>query len=368
MATLYFIDESGNSGDIATEQALHNFSDQPFFSLACIGTNDKKIIDNFASGLIKKHKIQANELKSVNICSKRRYIIPEIIDFLIKNSCNILVEVINKKYQLCSILVNYYIMCPYLSSYGDTQEEINKFIEINRKICDFIYKNIEDSHIKDFIDIWNTPDNDISKIQKCFNNVETLCKKNDEMSCLLKFIDDSMDVFNFIRNTNGDIEAKKRFMPPPDYSGTKKYGILPNVNCLTNIYARINKIENVTKNITILHDEQKEFNLPLEDIKKMMEDISSEKSLITDYADFNIKKPANLSFVPSKDEYGVQLADIIAGVFMRHVYAVSFDLGIYPEFSEAYQKVITHQDTTKVGVNLVIPELDRCKLGLIGCI
>lgn len=44
MANIYFIDESGNTGDIATQKALTGFAGQPFFSLACIGVEEKKYL------------------------------------------------------------------------------------------------------------------------------------------------------------------------------------------------------------------------------------------------------------------------------------------------------------------------------------
>lgn len=150
-------------------------------------------------------------------------------------------------------------------------------------------------------------------------------------------------------------------MPLPDFSKAKKYGILPNVNCLANIYARINKIEQGKGQVTMLHDEQKEFNEAHAEIKRLTEELSSEKSLETPFANFNIKIGTDLNFVSSKDEYGVQIADLLAGTFVRHVNAVSNDSDIHDEFGKAY-KMLIENESPKIGINMVIPSRDVGKL------
>lgn len=348
MANIYFIDESGNTGDIATQKALTGFAGQPFFSLACIGVEEKKVLDDFAKELIKKHRIQSSEFKSTNICTKKRYIIPELIDFLIKHNGKILVEIIDKRYQLCSALMDYYIFCPYIMPNRDTPESIRFW----KGTYDFIYNFIDDKFIQDFICAFSTPDDDLTYIERCINNMLNLVKHHANE--LITFVEDVKDVFRHMKITYGNVITKKRFLPLPDFSRGKKYGILPNVNCLANIYARINKIEGDGETITIYHDEQKEFNAPLEEIKKLTEVLSSEASLITPYSDFNIKNKANLDFVSSKDEYGVQFADLISGAFMRHVYSIFNCHEIHKEFCIAY-RMILERECIDLGINFIMP-------------
>lgn len=219
MATTYFIDESGNSGDIASQQALENFAEQPIFSLACIGIEDKLALDNFVCELIKKYKIQAKELKSTSICNKKRYIIKDVVNFLIDNSGKILVEIVDKKYQLCSALTDYYVF--YKQVIGD-KENIANLNFRKRTVCDFIYYNISEEQLKNFIDSLNGVEGDVSLIERCFFNIKLLFKKDDQIpNYWIQFVNESKDEFEKIKNKEGNIIAKKKFLPLPDFSGGK---------------------------------------------------------------------------------------------------------------------------------------------------
>ena len=105
------------------------------------------------------------------------------------------------------------------------------------------------------------------------------------------------DLFNCFKTSSGNEIAKKRFLPSPDYSGSRKYGILPNVSSLANIYARINKIEPDVNVVTLIHDEQKEFSNPLITIIDDMSNLAPDAPLlITPEANFNIGGKANFYF------------------------------------------------------------------------
>lgn len=354
MARKYFIDESGNSGDIATLQATNDFAGQPIFTLSCIGIENKDTLDDFAKRLISKHKIQADELKSVNICKSKRYIVPEIIEFIISNKGKLLIEVVDKKYQLCAELMNYYILTPYLEN---VEEYTDVNIQFNRFICDTLYSKISEEQLNDFIFACQTVENEsLEYVDKCFENVKNISKLHIEISSLLlSFIDDAKEVFDDFKKRYGIVIAKKKFTPLPDISGDKKYSILPNVTSLANIYARINKIEGAEGEFEIYHDEQKEFNFPLEDIISTTDELSSESSLSTPIADFNIQQNKKIEFKKSHDDFGVQLADVIAGAFMRHVLSVRNGDTVYSEFVEAYKMVVENPDELSIGANFVAP-------------
>lgn len=165
------------------------------------------MIDEFAKYLIKHHRIQANELKSVNICSKKRYIIPEVIDFLIKNDCNIFVEVVNKKYQLCSAINEYYLLCPYLMGEDISQESM----ELRRLLCDFIYEFIDNKFIEDFVMAFSTADDDLTYVEKCIDDMRNLVKYHPYPDELTEYVDDVNDILQLFRRTGGNIMAKKDF-------------------------------------------------------------------------------------------------------------------------------------------------------------
>ena len=64
----YYIDESGNTGDVLSTGNDFDFSGQPIFSLACVGVDQTEKLDEFIHKLKSKYKIQGKELKSTKKC------------------------------------------------------------------------------------------------------------------------------------------------------------------------------------------------------------------------------------------------------------------------------------------------------------
>ena len=82
MITKFYIDESGNSGDLIMSNENINFASQEYFTLACIGFEDE-ILDNietFINELKIKYKIQNSELKF----SKMKHIFGHKIGFILE--------------------------------------------------------------------------------------------------------------------------------------------------------------------------------------------------------------------------------------------------------------------------------------------
>ncbi len=362
MTKFYFIDESGNSGDIATNNARSGFAGQPFFSLACIGVDEKESINNFANDLFTKYNIQARELKSKNIIKsgKMRAIIPEVIDFLIHNKCNVLIELVNKKYQLCSQIVEYYIVCPYLEC-----SIVGYWLKYSRRrICDLLYNKIDDDQLNKISNGFCSQDNDVSCIDVIFDVVFDIVSHFPLFSFVLKKrICKVKELFNKVKSEKGHKEAKKRFLPLPDYSGEKKYGMLPSVSSLANLYGRINRIEDDLSSVIIIHDEQNEFNIPLSTIMDTTPNISPELCPVTSFADFNFKEEATFQFESSLNEYGIQLADILAGTFMRLALYSYNSSEMHPEFIEAYRKIESCAPSMNIGINYVLPTEEYEKIG-----
>lgn len=60
----YYLDESGNSGDLISRKGTLNFGNQPIFTLSCVGIEDFNNINAFVDHLKVKHGIEDIELKS----------------------------------------------------------------------------------------------------------------------------------------------------------------------------------------------------------------------------------------------------------------------------------------------------------------
>ncbi|HCD5206174.1 DUF3800 domain-containing protein, partial [Klebsiella pneumoniae] len=58
MLNQYFLDESGNTGDLVKKPPDLNFANQPFFALSCIGVPDCDDLQKYIDSLKSKHRVQ----------------------------------------------------------------------------------------------------------------------------------------------------------------------------------------------------------------------------------------------------------------------------------------------------------------------
>lgn len=162
----YFIDESGNSGDIASSGIDKIVNNQPIFTLACVGVQDVTDLDRFAKSLIKKYRIQSQELKSIRVLKKQDKIPSDIINYLKENNGKVLIECVDKKYQICTQLVNYYV----LGLYGNFK--INKISSedpfLLRAIYSLFYSMIENEAYDLFSKSFSSDKDDIDDLNACF--------------------------------------------------------------------------------------------------------------------------------------------------------------------------------------------------------
>jgi len=123
----YYIDESGNTGDLIISANNQDFSNQEYFSLTCVGIEDNKI-NEFEKKIIDlrtKYKIQSKELKSTSIYNKKINFIDEVMDYLVSIDADVLIELVDKKYIITINIVNCLIYPPYYTKHN---AEIQQFI------------------------------------------------------------------------------------------------------------------------------------------------------------------------------------------------------------------------------------------------
>lgn len=83
----YFIDESGQTGDVARLNTLSDFNDQLIFCLAVVGVANEFSLEQEINRLSEKHRVRFDELKS----SARRKR-PEFTYDLVKLICTEAIE------------------------------------------------------------------------------------------------------------------------------------------------------------------------------------------------------------------------------------------------------------------------------------
>ncbi len=112
----FYIDESGNTGDLARTSAGLDFGGQVVFSLAAVGISDESSLNEELVALRKKHKVQATELKLSKILKRKPDFALDAIDLLVSNNFPFFVEVVDKKYLLAVSITNGFIWPPYFNT------------------------------------------------------------------------------------------------------------------------------------------------------------------------------------------------------------------------------------------------------------
>ena len=206
-----FIDESGNSGDIVSSEIDKIEKNQPIFTLACIGIHDETDLDKFAQSLIKKYHIQSQELKSKNVLKKQDKIPLDIINYLSDNNGKVLIECVNKKFQICHQLVIYYVLGLY--SWINIEKLALEKPRLLSAIFSLFYRLVDKKAYSIFSKCCSSEIDDIDDLNACFNYFMNLtknidCHPNLSFDCflLLQYIRENCDInfYELVKN-NRDI-------------------------------------------------------------------------------------------------------------------------------------------------------------------
>jgi len=352
MELKYYIDESGNSGDVLSTGEDFNFYGQPVFSLACIGIDDTHKLDEFILELRKKYRIQGSELKSTKIYRKKPKFISDLVDFLGRENIPIFIEVVDKKYFISANLVNSHVM-PAYSSPPETPES-----QMARNHCaDFIYENAPTSVFNKFISACKKPSR--ATLIESFNEIRDFAKSylpvNELSDFLLKNIEESINDYDELRSIDQK-EANFKFIPIPDFSKREKsIWMLPNLSSFTNVYARINLyLDGNISEANIVHDEQAHFDEIIEMNKKLLEELDMNSAVVISTARYSFAGSASLSFSESHEHSPIQIADILAGMAMRYVQEKIEGARSSSEIVTAYDGILRMSNPYRgVGINLV---------------
>lgn len=352
MTLNYYIDESGNSGDVLSTGENFDFYGQPVFSLACIGVDDTKKLDDFILNLRKKYQIQSSELKSSKIYRKNPKFIVDLVAFLAKEHIPVFIEVVDKKYYISANIVNCHVMPAYFSPPETPKSQLAR-----NHCADFIYDNAPNSVFNKFVGVCKAPSNET--LLESFNEIQDFAKNyfpaSDLSIFILKNVDESINDYDELRSRN-EKEACFRFIPTPDSSKREKpIWMLPNLSSFTNIYARINLyLDGNISGANIFHDEQSHFDEVIAINKKLLEEIDMKNAISICTARYSFSGSASLEFSKSHDHCPIQVADILAGMVMRYVQEKIEGARSRPEIVAAYDGILRMSNPYRgVGINLV---------------
>lgn len=323
-----YIDESGNSGDLVQRKIDLTFSNQNIFTLSAVKIPEdvySKLEKEFIPELKKKYKIQSGEIKSSNLFDKKPKVILEIVDFIKDNNIDYFIEITDKKYYICNSMVIHQVIPPYFIS----REELNGERKVLREIyMDIFIRNIGESEYQCFFEACQNINeesllNSFHTLKKFFS--EKIKEEKDLYlkiiyQCIVNDIGISIEDYFDIKDKEGLDNAVRKFLPIPDENkkGQLIY-LLPQISSLTNLVARVNYFNGNLEDINFIYDQQVHFdNILSYNVEKML-DVGETGYKFTN-SNFNIEKPVDITFdADSKDNVGIQIADILSGFTMRYM-------------------------------------------------
>lgn len=340
----YFLDESGHSGDLATSDGL-DFAGQPYFSLACVGVGNPEILASELDQVRRSYRCGDDELKSNKLNKKLAPIARHLIDFLSEQRWPIFVELVDKKFFVAAHVVNHLLCGPYDSSEVD--------LETRNAIAEFFVDEGADHIIGGYLAACRTQT--IEAVSSLIDEVWTWLDRSDE-----DIARDAQLLTMYTRDRVRVRDAKATaFLPIADSSETgKPVWILPNLQCLTNTYARINQSRDAgLAGSDLVHDGQMQYAKVLKDGKASMEHLAAMSALpILPFGDYNLQGNSRLRFADSKAEPCLQASDILAGLAMRFARGADKRRGRGdPALREAFMSLLDAGNPCQsTGLNLVM--------------
>lgn len=353
----YYLDESGNSGDLINKKLDLSFGNQPIFTLACVGLLDAEETKRHINEIKIKHYVSDVELKSSTLYFQHPELFTDIFSFLSNKQYPILVELVDKKYCIATHIVNYYIM-PLMTNESNGMAQF-----IRNGIADYITHHLPDECFLAFFSACNQPSetNIIAAMETIREFFLEKSPKLDLAELTAKSITLTINEYFEAKEKHGDTFAIEKFSPIPDkIKNGKTVNILPHTHSVFNILARLNQLhkKNMSE-VSLHHDLQSEF----EDIIIYSKNLIEQRT--TNYngppvfnSDYDFIRKAHLEFLDSKSHVGIQIADLIAGFMSRYINGWLYKNTEIPAiYHKSFSKIVTNYNNIRsLGVNFVIPQ------------
>ena len=111
----FYLDESGNTGDLCKVGAHPSFGGQRLFSLACIGIDDLDALSLEIERLKPLHRLQGEELKSTRTKAKPKFV-AALARFLHAKGWPVFIELVDKHYFVTMNIVERLVTLHLLST------------------------------------------------------------------------------------------------------------------------------------------------------------------------------------------------------------------------------------------------------------
>ncbi|MCW2338157.1 hypothetical protein M2337_002390 [Sphingobium sp. B2D3A] len=259
------------------------------FALAGVGIEDDAALIEELERLRSTHRCGIGELKSSGLGAKLPAFASNLTRWLIANRAAIFIELVEKRYFLAIHIVNHLLCGPYSLDEVDqpTRWQMAELLHgptFDKVLVGYLAACRSQSlaDIKTLLDLmWSTLDESDEDVARSAQLLTMYARDN------------AMEA---------DAEAEA-FLPIADESVTgKKVWMLPNLQCLTNIYGRINQSRRYgLDGVTFVHDVQLQYGKVLEDAKGALETLAAQNAMpIVPFADYQLRGHATLGFATSE--------------------------------------------------------------------
>lgn len=357
----YYIDESGNTGDLSTVKIDAYFTDQRIFALAAFGAAlDDRFTVQF-SALRKAHRIQGPEVKSKQIYNRPGFIL-DLLDLLEARDCPIFLEIVDKHYFVVMNIIERMVV-PYIGA-CDTRRDA---LWMKGVMTDHMALYAPPDLTHAFAACCQSRDHtDIRDLYKRIIAWAAADQASPQIAGgIARFTRDSLKDFRKLSK----VKAVERALPVPDANPAGKLlWVLPNMTSFTHLYARINRYaRKQVSGVTLFHDEQLQFGDILQYAKTQTEKLTElDLNLPMKTADFEFSQVAKLRFLRSHESIGIQIADVLAGFIARYVQdAVWGGAPLHSDKLAIFKRLVAMGDQSRgTGINFVAPAGLICFLGV----
>lgn len=278
------------------------------FALACVGVHDESALATELDRLRTKHRCGDGDLKSSALGNRLPVLGSELVEWLVRHDAAIFIELVEKRFFVSIHVVNN-LLC---GRYGlDEVDQTSR-----SQFAEFLNDKSFDAVLLAYLAACRSQS--LDDIRGVLNLLwDSLDESDEDLARTLQILtmyarDDAL---------RSDAEVN-RFLPIPDENPTgKRVWMLPNLQCFTNIYGRINKSRlDGLDGVTCVHDVQLQYDKVLGDGKAMLETLARQDAMPNvPFADYRLQGQVTLAFATGDDEPCLQAADILAGLTMRLV-------------------------------------------------
>ena len=250
----FYIDESGNTGDLTTVKSESYFKEQRMFTLAAVGCDLNESFKERFQALKSANRIRSPEVKSKQAYNRPQFI-NGLINLLDLYGCPVFIEAVDKHYFVIANIMDR-IVLPYVGE-CDLRPQT---LRLKGVMADHmaIYGPPELAHA--FIACCHSRDH--TAVREFYKQIIRWAQASRALpsyvaDAFVRFTRDSLKDYRKLPK----VKAVEQALPIPDASPNGKLlWVLPNLTSFTHIYARINLfVGRQVSGVTLFHDEQLQF-------------------------------------------------------------------------------------------------------------